>query len=314
MLFILLLPASATVIRNDECAIGQKLVLPVYEWRDSTINDKAIIVAFHGMTFYGLAFKDMASYLASQGYPVYSFDFHGFGHWLEDNKKYPDDGKVHFTTSIEDAEHLIKALKEKYPDKKIFCMGESIGSNLILSLISQRPQLVDGAILSGLGVKRILHPQLRWITDFFCYGFTPNKPFDLKPYIQPYLASDPSVTYTYMHDPQIRRNLSIVELIKASITNRRSVKGVNNIPANMPVLIIAGEKDRIYKTSALLPFIQTMGSHNTVLKVLTGKGHLLLELQPVNLAVADPINSWLQKESQVNEAMEPTDNTAQNTL
>src|SRR5579872_341480 len=69
--------ALATVIRTDECTLGQKLGVPVYAWQDKTVSDKALIVAFHGMTFYGLAFNDMATYLASQGYPVYAFDFHG---------------------------------------------------------------------------------------------------------------------------------------------------------------------------------------------------------------------------------------------
>lgn len=305
---LLLLPASATVTRSDECNLGQKLGLPVYEWRDDALNNKAIIVAFHGMTFYGLAFNDMATYLASEGYPVYAFDFRGFGRWQQKSTKYPNDGQVHFSASIDDAEHLIQALRESYSNKKIFCLGESLGSNMILSILSHQPQLVDGAILSGLGVKRIIHPQPRIIVDILFSLIKPSRLVDLKPYIKPYLASDPTVTYTYMHDPQIHRQLSCAELIKAAVTNKRSIKDINLIPSTMPILIIAGEKDRIYKTTALPAFIKTMGSQCTTLSILPGKGHLLLELQPVNLAVADTINPWLQKESQVSEAMQPNSN------
>jgi alpha-beta hydrolase superfamily lysophospholipase len=313
--FVLFFSASAAVTRSDECKLGQKLGLPVYEWRDETINNKALIVAFHGMTFYGLAFNDMATYLASQGYPVYAYDFRGFGRWLQESDKYPNDGKVHFDASIDDAQRLIQALRKAYPDKKIFCLGESLGSNLILSLLSHQPQLVDGAILSGLGVKRIIHPQLRCIVDILATLINPKRLVDLKPYIKPYLASDPSVTYTYMHDPQIHRRLTCAELIKAAVTNRRSIKDIQNIPANMPILIIAGEKDRIYKTTALPAFVQKLGSQCTTLSVIPDKGHLLLELQPVNLAVADTINPWLNKETRLDEqAMQSTNSIAETAL
>jgi alpha-beta hydrolase superfamily lysophospholipase len=304
----------AAVTRTDECALGQKLGLPVYVWQDKTVNDKALIVAFHGMTFYGLAFNDMATYLASEGYPVYAFDFRGFGRWREEEKKYPNDGKVHFTASIEDAQHLIEILRETYPNKKIFCLGESLGSNLILSLLSHQPQLVDGAILSGLGVKRIIHPQPRCIVDVIFTLINPQRLVDLKPYIKPYLASNPTVTYTYMHDPKIHRRLTCAELIKAAVTNKRSIKDIDQIPSTMPILIIAGEKDRIYRTSALPAFVQRLGSHSTTLKVLPDEGHLLLELQPVNLAVADTINPWLIKEVETDKAMLPVDDVNQGTL
>ena len=288
---------SAAVNRTDDCAIGQKLGLPVYVWQDKTVNDKALIVAFHGMTFYGLAFNDMATYLASEGYPVYAFDFRGFGRWRQEDTKYPNDGKVHFTASLDDAQHLIESLRETYPDKKIFCLGESLGSNLILSLASHQPQLVDGAILSGLGVKRIIHFQPRCIVDVIFSLMNPHRIVDLKPYIKPYLASDPTVIYTYIHDPQIHRQVSCAELIKTAVTNRRSIKDIGLIPPGMPILIIAGQNDRIYKTTALPAFIQKLGSQSTTLKVIPGKGHLLIELQPVDLAVADTINPWLEKEA-----------------
>jgi len=175
-----------------------------------------------------------------------------------------------------------------------------------LSLASHQPQLIDGAILSGLGVKRILHFKLISIIDVVASLFNPNRPLDLKPYIKPYLASDPSVAYTYMHDPQIHRQLSSVELIKAAVTNRRSIKDIEQIPPDMPILIIAGEKDLIYKTKALPAFVQKLGSRCTTLSIIPAKGHLLLEIQPVNLAITKTIDPWLNKEAKINTALAPS--------
>ena len=218
--------ANCAVIRDDLIPLGEELGFPVYQWKDDTVPTKGIIVAFHGMTFYGLALDDTASHLASRGYSVYSFDFHGFGCWRKNNAKYKDDGKVHFTQSIEDGKKLIKALHRKYPDNKIFCIGESLGSNLALLAVSQEDLPIDGEILCGLGTKTTLHPTPIWLLDFIVQIINPNRPMKLEPYIKPNLTSDPEVTKMYLKDPDIVHKLSSVDLVKAMITNKRSLQSI----------------------------------------------------------------------------------------
>jgi len=294
-------PALAAVQRNDFIPLGEQLGVPVYEWKDGLVPTKAIVVAFHGMTFYGLAFEDTAHHLAGQGYPVYSFDFRGFGGWNKGKSKYPSDGKIHFQQSVEDAKRLISALHSQYPHYKIFCLGESLGSNLALWAISQEALPVDGAILCGLGIKNSLHPQPRWALDFLCEITNPNRRLNLEPYIKPNLASNPEVTKIYLNDPQIMHKLSSVELVKAMVTNKRSLENIDQIPPSISFLIISGQKDRIFKVSALRDFADKLGPDRTTLKIMPGEGHLLLELHPMDPEVANTIDTWLDNQIQIKE-------------
>ncbi len=293
--------ANCAVKRDDLIPLGEELGFPVYQWKDDSIPTKAIIVAFHGMTFYALAFNDTATHLAARGYPVYAFDFHGFGCWCKNNSKYQDDGKVHFTESTEDGKKLITALHAQYPDNKIFCIGESLGSNLALLAVSQEDLPVDGEILCGLGIKTFIHPTFRWIPDFLSEIFTPNRPFKLEPYIKPNLASDPEVTQQYLNDPDIVHKLSSVDLVKALLTNKKSIKSVELVPSSVSFLIISGEHDRIFKFAPIRDLAYSLGSERATLKVIPGKGHLLLELRPMQTDLADTIDTWLDKQVGIQE-------------
>jgi alpha-beta hydrolase superfamily lysophospholipase len=303
--FCCLAPLSASVERNDLIPLGEELGFPVYEWKDNSKPPKAIIVGFHGMTFYGLALNDTATHFAAEGYPFYSFDFRGFGHWRDGSPKYKNDGKVHFSQSVEDGKTLIKALHEKYPDTKIYCMGESLGSNLIVWALSQETLPIDGAILCGLGIKTSLHPNPKWIWDFIL-GFTnPNRPLNLKPYIKTTLASSKDIVNVYLNDPKIHNKLCSRELVKALVTNKRSIEQSELIPEDVPLLIISGEKDRIFKIKSVENFAELVGTQQATCKVLPGRGHLLLELRPMDSDLASTIDTWIDNQIEIKQTKIP---------
>jgi alpha-beta hydrolase superfamily lysophospholipase len=233
-------PACASVERKDLIPLGEQLGFPVYEWKDNSVPTKALIIGFHGMTFYGLALDDAATHFAAQGYPFYSFDFRGFGEWRDKNPKYKNDGKAHFSQSVEDGKRLVKALHAEYPD--------------------------------------------------------------LKPYIKNNLATSKEVTQIYLNDPQIHNKLSSVELFKAMITNKRSVQQSELIPEDVPLLIISGEKDRIFKIRSVEDFAEVVGPEQATCKVMPGRGHLLLELHPMDTDLANTIDTWLGDQIQIKQS------------
>jgi len=292
-------PAFASVERKDLIPLGEQLGFPVYEWKDDSLQTKAIIVGFHGMTFYGLALNDAATHMAAQGYLVYSFDFRGFGHWRDSDPRYKNDGKVHFSQSVEDGKMLINALHAEYPDYKIYCIGESLGSNLIVWALCQETLPIDGAILCGLGVKNLLHPNPKWLSDFVLGITDPNRPLNLRPYIKGTLSSDKRLTQIYLNDPKIHNKLCSVELFKAMITNKKSLQQIELIPEDVPLLVLSGDKDRIFKIKALKDFARIMGPQQVTCKLMPGRGHLLLELHPMDTDLANTIDTWLDDQVQI---------------
>lgn len=291
------LPVWADTIRCDQSTVGSALKLPVCEWRNNGISDKGLIVAVHGLTFYAKAYDDLACHLADRGYPFFAGDLRGFGRWKTQSQSFQGDSKVHFTQSEVDLINLLKEVKRRNPEQKIYCMGESLGANYALSIASNHPKLIDGVIACSPCVKRYVHPRLRWGVDFLDGLLHPKRQMNLEPYINPYLSHDKSLTRACLADPDICRKLSPVELVKTSITNKGTIENVASIPDQMPILIIAGEKDRVFKASALPDFVAEMGSKEVILKVLKGKGHLLFEHQPVHADIAELVDGWLDSQT-----------------
>jgi alpha-beta hydrolase superfamily lysophospholipase len=286
--------ASAEPVCNVDSKIGEELNLPVYEWVDQSVPRKGIIVAIHGLTFYADAYDKFARHLASRGYVFYAADLRGFGRWKTDSKKFGGDDQVHFTQSKDDLYRVAKKLRAENPDARMICLGESLGANYALWAMSEEGgKLFDGAVVFAPGVKTRIHPQARWAVDFLRGLRHPKKPMNLEPYITPYLSNDRTVTETCLKDPLICKELSPVELIKVALTNKKSIDKVGNIPADKPIMIVAGEEDAVFKTSAIHNWAKRIGSNSVSIHELPNKGHLMLESQDIDMGVVGLVDEWL---------------------
>ncbi len=286
--------ALAEPVCYVDSKVGEELNLPVYEWVDTSVPQKGIIVAIHGLTFYADAYDKLARHLASEGFTFYACDLRGFGRWKTDYAKFGGDDQVHFTQSKDDLTRLAKTLRAENPDSRMIVLGESLGANYALwSMSEEGGQLFDGAVVFAPGVKTRIHPKPRMAVDFFHGLRHPKKPMNLEPYITPYLSNDRQVTQTCLKDPLICKELSPIELIKVALTNKESIQKVKNIPADKPIMIVAGDEDAVFKTSAINKWARRLGSDNVSIHELPNKGHLMLESQDVDMGVVGIVDDWL---------------------
>jgi len=286
-------PAQSAPQCSPNGEFTKRLNLPVYEWSDPEKPRKGTIVAVHGLTFYAAAYDDLASYLVEQGYSFLAVDMRGFGRWRDENLTFGGDNLVHFTQTSEDALRLIQTLRHDRPHEKLFAMGESLGANVALDLVSKNPDLCDGVILGSLCYKSHIHPKIRWTIDITKGLRHPNKRLDLTPYITPYLSHSKALTRDCLQDKRICRSLSPAELIKARKTNLWALLNVEKLPPSYPVLVIAGQKDAVFKTDSLHELFKRFGSHDLDINIFPDKGHLLLEHQAVMPEVAEIFDRWL---------------------
>lgn len=289
--------ANAEPVQIAESQVGIDLKLPVMEWKDDSVPTKAIIFGIHGATLYSGTFDHFARHLASEGYHVYALDMRGFGRWQQDHDKFGGDGAIHYTQSKEDLAEVLGMLRRIHPHDKIFCMGESLGSNMALWLVSNRPELADGAILSSPCIKKVTHPSAGLAIDVVKLWHDPYKRRDLEKYIAPYLSDDKTVTEHYMADPMINRRFSAADLIKSMRTNSEALKDAERIPADMPLLVVAGAKDQIYKADGIEDFMKSTGSQKQTIYIAPEKGHLLLETTHTDPKIMSEIDDWLAKQT-----------------
>jgi len=293
--------ALSSVVCTTESKIGQELDLPIYKWFDPGKVHRGIIVAVPGMTLYAFAWNDMARYLANRGYIVFSLDQRGFGRWRTEAAKFGGDSKIQIGQSQQDLLDLVTDLRQAQPKEKLYLLGESLGSNLALNLIAEHPDLADGAILGSPCYKTRMHAKpLRWAADFAKTVVKPNRFINLEPYSAPYLTNDPSLARACDSDPLIYRKISASELIKIDVMNDRAIDAARKLPSNFPLLIIAGAKDAMFKSTELPKAVEKFGTHNVQLHLLAGKGHLLMEHQLVQPVIGTIIDTWLAQQPQPN--------------
>lgn len=294
-------PASTAVASSvylNQCDIGQRLMLPVHSWSNPEKPVKGVIVALQGLIFSGKMFGNLATHFTEKGYVVYANDMRGFGDWRSPNHGFAGDSGIHFSQSKEDVTTILKALRKKYPDKPIFCVGESFGANMAIWEASTEPSLMDGFIASGAVFRTRVHPRPLWVKTFFQGLHNPDNSIDIKPYMQPILSEDKEVALELMNNTETSKEMSITNLIKAAVTNKISVKEIANIPESMPILLIAGEKDRIQKTDTLELMLPKMGSKQASLMVFPDKGHMLLECNKIDPEVGKTIDNWLDHQQE----------------
>jgi alpha-beta hydrolase superfamily lysophospholipase len=285
--------AAAGTIFERQSAIGNELKLPVHKWCDPDQDTRAVIFAVPGLVFTGTAYDAMARHLNQNGFVVYSIDLRGYGDWRDSTQVFNADDLVHYSQSKEDMTSVLKALRAAYPQKPIFMMGESFGANYAVWEASTVPKLVDGVIAAGLSYKIVINPSARWVLTFYQGLIHPKKPLNLKPYLEPILSENKEDTRARLEDPDAATELSATDLIKAAVTTKWAIRDVGSIPRSMPILLIAGENDRIQKTNRLPEMVDEMGSKHVQLRVLEGKGHLLLEQRRLDPGVLNLVDNWL---------------------
>jgi Lysophospholipase len=292
------LAANAAAEFQSETEIGKKLNLPIVKWEDPTRTANAIIVAVHGITLYSETLDRPARHMAEQGYPVYAMDLRGFGKWVDHPEKYGGDSEISFSQSKADLIKTLTNLRSLHPHTPIFMVGESFGANMGISLASSDPHLIDGVIGTAPCYKAWFHPKWRWIPDTVKGAMKPSRQMKLEPYVKTTLAADPEVIKAYLADPRITHYLSPKRLVKTQLENRKGWKEVSKIPKSMPIMLIAGKEDLLYKAKSLQKKVKEMGSDNATLHILPGQGHLLLECQrELDPRVLTLLDNWLSTQS-----------------
>ncbi len=298
---------SAAPVRIDDCKLGQQLNLPIYEWVDKSSPRKGTIVAVHGLTLYAACWDKCARHLAKQGFRVFALDQRGFGRWNKEGSKFGGNDKIEIGQSQQDLLDLLTTLRQTYPGQKLFLLGESVGSNMALLLVAEHPELADGAILSALCYKNRIHPKpVHWLKDFAREVVKPDAPLNLTPYSAPYLTNDPILAKACNSDPMIDRTMTPEELVKIDLLNDKALSAARKIPANFPLLFISGSQDAMFKSVDLPKLMPKLGSKNVSLRLMMGKGHLLLEHQSVDSQIKTVMDTWLAKQLKNNVASNST--------
>jgi alpha-beta hydrolase superfamily lysophospholipase len=287
-------PAYSDPVLNTHSELGSRLGLPVLEWRDNSVPHKGIILAIHALLLSGASYDNFAQHLASMGYTVYAPDVRGFGRWRTELSKVDSGSHADFIAAKRDLVRTVTQLRKENPHEPIILLGESMGADYSLWLLSEGPaQLVDAAIVCAPGFKFQFHWSRQVPIDCLFVPFHPRKQVKFEHYLGRYLANNGEVTRTWQSNPSIARTFSACELIHARAMSRSAFRHVKRIPEGFPMLILAGANDQVFQSAAIPKRAKHFGSQNLSIQILPNKGHILLEAQHVDDETTTLVDDWL---------------------
>ena len=282
-------PAEAEpVYKND---ISRQLGLRIYEWDnlgDST--PRAIVVAIHAFLLDGTRYNTIAHALNEKNIRVLAPDMRGFGHWYR--SKEPEKRKLDYKKSEADIVELLNYLKKSYPNIPIICMGESMGSNLLVDVIAKHQLKIDGLIISSpCAIRKRTMFRPRALCDVLISIILPLRQIYLVPYFMEYAVDDDNIEVSQL----TRTRMGLGDLLRTFGMLSKSMNQAQNVSASIPVLVIQGERDKLCKISKIKNLVTRLPSIEKTFDLVPHGGHLFLETDEIPHIVSTVIDQWLEK-------------------
>ena len=123
--------------------------IPVRHW--PTNKPRAVIIILHGLAEHSGRYQRLAVSLNKAGYAAVAIDHRGHGQETPVCSQGLFGYQGGWQNLLSDVDQIHKKAVALYPDIPVIVFGHSMGSFITLSWLLQRPEPLDGVVLSGSG-------------------------------------------------------------------------------------------------------------------------------------------------------------------
>ena len=249
-------------------------------------NAKAVVALVHGGAEHAGRYAHVADFLNRHGYALAAFDLRGHGR-SEGPRMLVRSAEEH----LDDAEHFLGRLRQKWPHSPLFLLGHSLGGTIATLFVLTRPVEVDGLILSG--------PLLRLGEDFspvkiklakLLGRLLPRLP--VEKLNATYISRDEAVVRRYETDPLVYRGGIPARSAAAIIPAFQRIE-VEEVGLRVPLLVLHGTDDRLADVEGSKRLYRRAGSDDKTLKLYEGFYHEVLN-EPEKERVMEDLLAWLE--------------------
>jgi alpha-beta hydrolase superfamily lysophospholipase len=207
-------------------------------------NPRALVHILHGMGEHKYRYQHFAEFLNSQGIQVYAHDHLGHGDSISEQSPtghFGDDAG--FKNVVGNVNLVQQHIRNLHPNLPIYLLGHSMGSFIAQSYLINYPNSIKGLILTGsaLTPKPLIHAlKLVAHIEVLRLGKPIRTEFD-------WLSRDNHAVDKYVADDLcgfICSCASWLQLAEA-LLEISTAKQLQKISANLPTLIISGDKDPV---------------------------------------------------------------------
>ncbi len=246
-----------------------------------------VIVLAHGFAEHGGRYDALASWFATRGSAVHTYDHRGHGHSEGDR------GHVEtFDEFLDDLTYFVDLVREEHPDLPIVVFGHSMGGLILLTWLRERSPEIAAAVSSGpaLAVGSGRPPwQLRLarLIRRLAPGLKIPAGLPLEG-----LSTDPEVIRRYKEDPLVFEKLSVSLADELFSAIGRSGGGGSGV--TVPLLMLHGEDDPLCDPEGSREFHRDVPSAGSELRVYPGLRHEIFNEPEAEAVYADALE-WLEK-------------------
>lgn len=267
-----------------------KLRVPYRSWLPLN-QPKEVLLCVHGLGFSSASYAEFGRNMAGRGFAVYAVDVRGFGQWAK--RKGQD--TVDFEACLLDIEQALRALRKAYPGVPIFMVGESMGGAIAMATTARHPELVDGLVSAVPSSDRYFKIGGEIMVGAH-YLEDPDKKID--PEIVDKISTNERTRAQMTNNSMNRLELSPKEL-KQFETFMKSNFDNAHLIEKLPVLMLAGFKDRLVKPEGTIELFNALSTQDKLLLIIGGGEHLLLEEDQLTDQLAQMLNVWIVDEGRV---------------
>lgn len=135
-------PAQQPVLTDSHAVMADGYVLPVHRW-DKEDSAEIVVLGLHGFGDHGKNFDALSGVLVASGLAtLYAYDQRGFGATRQPGIWAGGD------TLVGDLRTVVDLLRQRYPERNLYLIAESMGGAVALRALTEPPGLdVDGTVL-----------------------------------------------------------------------------------------------------------------------------------------------------------------------
>lgn len=286
--------------------------LATYRW-GAAGAPRAVVAIAHGMAEHAARYDEFARFLAAAGFEVEAHDHRGHGRTAAG----PDDlgwfaERDGWRRVVDDLKERLSDMRRRHPGLKLILFAHSMGSFLAQQLLYERPELVDGVVLSGSNgrplrlasiarliarVERLRHgargrSELLGKLSFgpFNRRFAPNRTdFD-------WLSRDTAQVDAYVADPLCGFACTTqfwIDLLDALPVLAKE-KNRDRVPESLPLLIVSGDEDPVgVNLAELVTGYRGNGMTHVAVRLYPGGRHEMLNETNRPEVYAD-VRTWIE--------------------
>lgn len=275
-------------------------------WADPRQDILGIVVCVPGFGLHKHSFKDLGESLSQRGYVVFSYDVRGFGAYTALKAR----DRIDLEKSLDDLDDSIIAIRDTFPQKPVFLLGESMGGSMALQFCAQHPELVEGLIAAVPSEQRYS----QWLTSTkvaLSLLTGSRKLIDVSTVVVKRATQDKDLRTAWSEDPESRMTATAKELL-----GFKSFLSRNHILARQvkttPVLMYQGVHDLLIRPEGTIKLFKAIGNDDKNLVLIGKSEHLVFEEGQFKVTLLESLLDWMKNHSTLAQPKSTGTNTGNN--